>query len=261
MTELFRIATAADPAGHHAPRAAHRGRDRQDLAGGLRRLRDAARPRRRRIRPPSRRRPSRDEEVFLDLAGWEDDRPTWEAANRGVDRAMERPRGRAERQRARPVPGAGRRAARPDRGVHARRDPDLDADAVADPHADAIADAVPDADRHRDPDAAAGRPRRPTLPPVTPIAHARRRRPRRPGGLELGDRRPSPPSSRRPPRTARTRGCSARASRTARRSAPVPDAVDDHDAVEPGQERLVEVGLRAARVRPRRARRGGRARR
>ncbi len=60
---------------------------------------------------------------------------------------MARPRGRAERQRAIPVPRSARRAAGAVRELHPRRVPDLYA------HADSVADSVTDSDSVPHPDA------------------------------------------------------------------------------------------------------------
>ncbi len=51
-------------------------------------------------------------QVYLDLVGWEDHHPDWDAANSEWIERLDRPRGGAEQHAARPVPRTDRRAAR-----------------------------------------------------------------------------------------------------------------------------------------------------
>ena len=144
VTEVFAAGNVPDAEGHAAPEAADRGRDRQDLAGGLRRLRPP---------PPASplpaRRPHREpeEKVYLDLGRLRARRTRPGTGQQALDRQVASA-GSASCTRS-PGPAA-RRAAGADREVHAGRDPDLDAVAVprrrrpdADPHPDAGATPTP----------------------------------------------------------------------------------------------------------------------
>ncbi len=106
-------------------------------------------PRRRRLSPdPSAEPPPSEplEELFLDLVGWEEERPPWEEANTAW---IEEWTGREDELNATvrsPFPGPIDTSPCTNRGMHAGRDPDL----LADPVADAVAHADPGADARAD---------------------------------------------------------------------------------------------------------------
>ena len=173
----------AERAGHAARAPPDRGRERQDLAGGLRR--------------PARDRVRRRRGIFLDLVGWERDFQTRERANR---RWIERWRGREAALGRSPARASTRgwRRPRPARRASSR----------------------PRRPRCRHRPHRARRRRRPWRRPSSPTPR-HRQRPARRRALEHRDGGPVAPSSR-PGRVPRTRGWSARYSRTERRRAPVP---------------------------------------
>ena len=179
--------------------------------------------------------PEPEEKVYLDLERVGGGAPDLGGGERCLDRGVDRPRGRAERDDSVAVPRPDRRAIRPARGMHPGRDPDLDADAIAVSDAVANARTDPGADADADPADADADPADAHADPAD--THA--------GALELGDRgalaallaaaAADPPYSR------------VLAERLAHGSTQCPgtDAVHDDDAVEPGEQGVVKVGLEA----------------
>ena len=244
VTEVFRSDNAPTTPDTRPPRAPDRGRDRQDLAGGLRRLRD--RPA---VGTPG---PSEEPDAARGARGalcstslgWEEERPTWEAANRAWIADWS---GREDELNGAvrvPYPGPLDAPLAPDRGVHAGRGPDLDADRRPPPPPRRLRRR-----RHRRPidtpiPTLPPVTPIPTLPPVTPVADAGADRRRSVASARAPRRSPRRrPRPLRPPAEPRTRGCSAQRVADRATQRPGADAVDDLHAVEAGQQRFVEVRL------------------